>query len=662
MGTSYDQLIIDRQASASLKFNHIVTASAKGCVIKRLFTVLCVAFVVIFAFSFVYAVNGIGVTATVKVGGSPWGVAYDSGKSEIFVVNSASGTVSVLSDSNNKVLTTVTVGQSPYRDLYDSGKSEVFIANYGANSVSVISDKKNSVVATVTVGTSPSSFAYDSGKGEMFVANSGSNDVSVISDSNNTVLATVTVGTGPYDLDYDSAKGEIFVANAYSRSVSVISDSNNSVVASVAVGSGPLGVAYDSSKGEIFVANSVSDTVSVISDINDTVVATVTVGSSPGPLAYDSGKGLIFVANRDSGSVSVISDSNNTVVSSVTVGTDPYGEACDSGKGEVFVTNNADGTVSVISDSSAASSSPSPTPSPSPTASSIPTAKPTSSPTSTPAPSSTQNILQQVWVPKPTNTVVTVGVSAAVVGVFALVFSVVSNPLGSVGGESAEKTKGVIPDNLKQWLEEVVASRREVEAVEKIGSVFKPTGTETLAYLVSIVVLGVSFAYVKVITISTISQIWVLLPVFLATSFIVGFVQKFSSIAYLRSKGVWSEHTIWPLGLVLFLFTTFAFKVPFSSPTRSAHSKKFTEHLGAVAASSEILISLAFAGLFFLLLKGGYPAIGGAGLSMCVIGSFFGAFPVSPMNGKDIFNHSKSLWAGLFITSLIVFAAWLFLI
>ena len=148
----------------------------------------------------------------------------------------------------------------------------------------------------------------------------------------------------------------------------------------------------------------------------------------------------------------------------------------------------------------------------------------------------------------------------------------------------------------------------------------------------------------------------------MASSFIVGFVQKFSSIVYLRSKGVWSEHSIWPLGLFLFLFTTFAFKIPFSSPTRSVHSKKFTERLGAITAASEILIGLAFAGLFFLLLKGGYAAVGGAGLSMCVLGSFFGTFPVSPMSGKDIFDYSKRLWVCLFIASLIVFAAWLFLV
>ena len=140
---------------------------------------------------------------------------------------------------------------------------------------------------------------------------------------------------------------------------------------------------------------------------------------------------------------------------------------------------------------------------------------------------------------------------------------------------------------------------------------------------------------------------------------ILGFVQKFFAIVYLRSKGVWSEIKIWPFGLVLFLFTTFAFRVPFSSPTRNAHSSKFTERLGAITSASEILIGLAFAALFYVLLNVGFAAVGGAGLTMCVIGSFVGTFPVSPMSGKDIFDHSKRLWAGLFLTTVAVFAAWL---
>ena len=128
----------------------------------KVLELLILVFIVIFACSLANSVHAIGVTSTITVGGAPWGVAYDSAKSEIFVVNSAAGTVSVLSDSNYASLGKITVGQSPYRDIYDSNKGEIFVANYGANSVSIISDNTNKVVATVAVGTSPSSFAYDS--------------------------------------------------------------------------------------------------------------------------------------------------------------------------------------------------------------------------------------------------------------------------------------------------------------------------------------------------------------------------------------------------------------------------------------------------------------------------------------------------------------------
>ena len=612
----------------------------------RVSTILGLSFIAVLVFSAAGAVHAVGVTSTIKVGGAPYGVAYDSGRAEVFVVNSSAGTVVVLSDSSYTVRATVTVGHSPYRDIYDSGQGDVFVANYGANSVSVISDKTNTVVATVPVGDLPTSFAYDSAKGEVFVANSGAGSVSVISDKTNTVVATVPVGTGPYDLGYDSSKGEIFVANSYSRSVSVISDSSNQVVATISVGIGPLGTVYDSAKGDVFVANSVSGSVSVISDSNNSVVATTTVGTTPGATIYDPAKGDVFVLNRGSASVSVISDNNNSVVANVAVGTNPYGGAYDPAKGEVFVANEGDGTVSVISDSSAASGS----------TSSTASASTTSGTVQTTSASSTQDIVQQVWVPKPANAVASVAVSAAIVGAASLIFAAISNPLGGLGGALADKTEGIIPDNIRQWFEEIIASRRKLDTKEKKGSVFRPTKPEILAYIVSIVVLAVSFSYVKVITLS---QIWALLPVFLATSFVVAFVQSFFSIVYLRMKGVWSEHVIWPLGLVLFLFTTFVFKVPFSSPTRDLNSKRFTEKLGAIVSASGVLIYLAFAGLFFLLLAGGYTAVGGAGLSMCVIGAFFSTFPIPPMSGKDIFDHNKGLWAALFIATLVIFAAWL---
>jgi serine/threonine-protein kinase len=97
------------------------------------------------------------------------------------------------------LLTTVRVGTYPNGIAYDSGKGEVFVGNEnGNNTVSVISDATNAVVATVKVGTNPHGVAYDSGKGEVFVANGNNASVSVISDSTNSVVATIAVGVNPF--------------------------------------------------------------------------------------------------------------------------------------------------------------------------------------------------------------------------------------------------------------------------------------------------------------------------------------------------------------------------------------------------------------------------------------------------------------------------------
>ena len=98
----------------------------------------------------------------IGVGYSPTGLAYDSGRGEVFVANTNAGTVSVISDFTNTVVATVNVGNGPLGVAYDSGRGEVFVANYGSKTVSAISDANNSVVATFGVGPAPFGVAYDS--------------------------------------------------------------------------------------------------------------------------------------------------------------------------------------------------------------------------------------------------------------------------------------------------------------------------------------------------------------------------------------------------------------------------------------------------------------------------------------------------------------------
>jgi YVTN family beta-propeller protein len=627
----------------------------------KIFIIVCFSLVLSLPWVLSANIQDASVVATVNVGGGPFGIAYDSAKSEVFVTNfggyfaGGGDTVSVISDSTNDVVANITVGANPVGVAYDSAKGELFIAISSSNTVSVISDETYAVVATVTVGSQPYDLVYDGGKGEVFVVNYGSNTVSVISDANNAVVATVNVGSVARGIAYDSAKGEVFVVNYGSNTVSVISDANNAVVATVNVGANPFGIAYDPVMGELFVANSGSNTVSVISDSNNAVVANVTVGNVPNSVAYDSTKGEVFVSNGGqndvkslpSSLVSVISDSNNAVVANVTVGSAPFGEVYDPAKSEIFVANFGANTVSVISDSSSLST----TSTPSPTISFTP------SPSSL---SSQTNLTGTAWVPSIQN-----GIAAPVVTIVALsailgiILTITRTSAGSSSSQLGNKTKDLIPDTVKKWLEDFVSSRRKLAVEEKMGSPFLPTKAELLAYVLSIVLLSLSFSYVKV---SSLNQILAVLPTILATSILVTFVKTFVIVAYVRSRGVWTEHKIWYFGLATFAVTTFAFRVPFSSPTRRVQSHESSNRLEGILSIAEIGIGLVFAATFFVLLVSGFTLIGSTGLAMCLIGAFFDSFPLTPMNGKTLYEYKKKLWAILFLITLVLYFAWLLLI
>lgn len=298
--------------------------------------------------------------ASVTVGTRPIGVAYDSVKSEIFIVNQGSSSVSVIDDSTNTVVATVAVGSSPSAAVYDSGKGEVFVANLVSNSVSVINDSTNTVVTTISVGYNPLALAYDSGKGEIFVANSNSHTVSVINDTSNSVVATVPFsGSNPNGLAYDSGANEVFVSllSASASQVGVISDASNTVVATVNVGSSPAGLAYDGRQGEIWVADSGTNLVSVISDSNNTAWTSITVGKGPESLAYDPSAGYLFEPSTGVSTLGVLSDSALYEVNVVSEGgsNGAQGVAYDSGTNEVFVANYSGGTTDVFPAGSAPS-------------------------------------------------------------------------------------------------------------------------------------------------------------------------------------------------------------------------------------------------------------------------------------------------------------------
>jgi hypothetical protein len=281
----------------------------------------------------------------------------------------------------------------------------------------------------------------------------------------------------------------------------------------------------------------------------------------------------------------------------------------------------------------------------------------TSSPT--PTPSTDSQVYATVWVPPPENAAAATVAATIATGGVSILFAAALVPSGLPTDKVTQRISDLLPDSLKSWLEALMSSKLKHAVDEKTGSPLVPTKSEVMAYITSVLVLGFSFSYVKA---DTLSQILLILPVIIGTSILVGFVKTIILIVYARLRGVWTENKLWYLGLVTFLVTTFLFRVPFSSPSRIVrYESKITKRLDAILSSVDIVISLAFAGGFYLLLRGGYPAIGSVGLAMCIIGAFFDSLPISPLNGRTIFSYNKLLWGAVFGGTLILYASWLLL-
>ncbi|HTY74924.1 MAG TPA: hypothetical protein VMD05_05085 [Candidatus Nanoarchaeia archaeon] len=279
----------------------------------------------------------------------------------------------------------------------------------------------------------------------------------------------------------------------------------------------------------------------------------------------------------------------------------------------------------------------------------------------TQGPISSPDITKTAWVPPPANgaaaSIVTVGAVSIAALLAAAASSVPTTAATSFIDRIVSEVRKLLPDTVKKWLEDFIASKRKLKVDEKTGSPYLPTKSELIVYSIAVILLTLSFSYVKI---SNLNELLIVLPTFFATSILVALVRTYILAVYARRQGVWTEYKIWYFGVTMFLISTLAFRAPFSSPTRTVHHhRNFTDRLGGFLSLAGVLITLAFAGFFFILLKEGLVLIGGTGLAMCIISAFFDTFPLEPMGGSDIYKYSKRLWTGLFIGTLLLYAVWL---
>lgn len=292
----------------------------------------------------------------------------------LWIVASSEGTVSLF-DTTTYETTELDVGVSPSHSFITPAHDEIWVENTGSSDVSIISIAARAVVATVVTGTGHHKIAMvpgPSGLDSAYVSNITDGTITPVGGDRVKRVNVVGVGQAPHGMDYSfvtrrvysctgSASNEIDVV-ATTDEVGTTANDRDSIVARIALpsrcsflrvsedgnfafatlpGSNQLArvrlsdhdvdlfvTDVDPDQFEIvgntaYVAHGLSATVSVIDLTATGASLTIPVGNAVSPTATGGGRTLryhqnrLFVPNAYDGTVSVIDTTTNAVVATL---------------------------------------------------------------------------------------------------------------------------------------------------------------------------------------------------------------------------------------------------------------------------------------------------------------------------------------------------------
>lgn len=104
-------------------------------------------------------------------GESPTNIAYDAKSDRLFVANQKSGSLTVLSARDGKLLKSVPTGEGALSVAFNPAANQVYVANRVAGTLSVVDAKSYEVVAQLPTGTLPQTIAVDRKNNLVYVSN-----------------------------------------------------------------------------------------------------------------------------------------------------------------------------------------------------------------------------------------------------------------------------------------------------------------------------------------------------------------------------------------------------------------------------------------------------------------------------------------------------------
>ena len=246
-----------------------------------------------------------------------------SGTTYAFVPAIVGGAVGIFSTTTFTLASAVSSGTTnPYGAAATPDGSEVWVTESGTNTVSIISTSTGKITSTVVVGIYPHGIAITPDGKTAYVANTGPNTgpggsqtVSVVNVASQTETGTIDVGEGPQIVTVSPDGSLVFVTCA--DGVYAIKTGGGAVSKVPERLHQPHGVAITPDGAHAWVTDSERDQVVVLATSSLRTVGRINVGRTPWGTAFSSDGSTAYVSNSNDNTVSVINTARHRVTETI---------------------------------------------------------------------------------------------------------------------------------------------------------------------------------------------------------------------------------------------------------------------------------------------------------------------------------------------------------
>lgn len=172
--------------------------------------------------------SSLALAASITDSDSVVALAEDTGTHEMYAAQYTTSSESILpiSETNDRAGGSIPVDFGSGAMAYDATGGEMFVVNSISAEVEVVSDARSAVVDRISTGASgsslPTAIAYDPSLGAIAVTDQDANTLDIISLQSYAIVASVPVGETPDSVAFDPASGALLVGNSATGSISEV--------------------------------------------------------------------------------------------------------------------------------------------------------------------------------------------------------------------------------------------------------------------------------------------------------------------------------------------------------------------------------------------------------------------------------------------------------